>query len=238
MGCKKCCVSCASCCCLIPMSAIAFNYMGLDAAVSGGLITNMGGAFNIIGEMLGSPFIGFLLSGFAGFFSIIIFPLHWLLFFRPDEPLFALALLLPWILSGFITGWIFAKNTKEGFLLPIYSGIIIIIIVGGIIGLINNALYGLLDGIFNGLAGVPGGGVGAVGTIILAVLEGSLVGGLFGALAGAIRYDPKAGTYSPKQKKTPQKTYNAFGAPPTGPPSSPPTDIFDSENTDTDLPFQ
>lgn len=223
--CKKCCISCLSCCCLIPMSWIAFNFFGLDAAITGGLLTNIGPALSTLAAASGVPGASVLVGGLIGFIMILIFPLHWMLYFRPDEPMFALAIIIPWVLMGFITSIIWAKSTKEGFMLPMITGILLIVVA---IFLFQFALpfiatqagvnmTPIFDSLFQGLAGLPDsnplGDLPAVAIMILAILEGSLVGGVFGALAGAIRYDPASGTYQPKSsgKSKPSKTYQAFG---------------------------
>jgi hypothetical protein len=204
------------------MSYIAFNYLGLDSAITGGLFTNVGPAISdlITGLNLGaySTVADIAAVGFLGFISIMIFPLHWLLTFRPDNSMFAIALLFPWVMTAFITSLLFAKSMKEGFLTPIILGITIIVILivvfSVIIPYVNNLpqiksagidITGIINGVFSGLAGLPPNtplaNLPAEWIMVLAVGEGSLVGSVFGALAGAIRYNPKSGGYQPKNPK-------------------------------------
>ena len=145
-----------------------------------------------------------------GFIAILIFPLHWLLYYRPGNAEFAFALILPWVLCAFITSIIFSKSMKEGFLLPIYLGILLIVIViilfSWAIPAISKStgldVTGMANSIFSGLAGLPPGtflsNLSGEWIMVLAIVEGCLVGSAFGALAGAIRYNPKAQGYQPK----------------------------------------
>jgi len=197
--------------------------MGLDSAITGGLFTNVGPAINdlfstlSLGSSMGAlaTILPILIQGLIGLIAVMIFPLHWLLYFRPDEPLFALALILPWVLTAFLTSLIFAKSMKEGFMMPIILGIsmivTIVVIFEGIIPALASQLggsgvdiTGLVDSIFQGLAGLPEGtplaDLSAMWIMVLSILEGSLVGSAFGAFAGAIRYNPSTPGYEPKSE--------------------------------------
>ena len=55
---------------------------------------------------------------------------------------------------------------------------------------------GVIDGIFAGLTDLH-----PVLSLILACLEGSLIGGAFGALIGALKFDPSKQDYEMKPKK-------------------------------------
>jgi hypothetical protein len=203
------------------MSFISFNYLGLDSAITGGLLIGMGPGlsdlFSSMGSLAGLGALGtilpILIQGILGLMAVMIFPLHWLLYFRPDEPIFAFALILPWVLTAFLTSLLFAKSMKEGFMMPIVLGITLIVIIlavfqGLLPALASNMggtdVTGLLDAVFQGLAGLPEGlplsDLSAQWIMILAILEGSLVGSAFGAFAGAIRYNPKTPGYEPKSE--------------------------------------
>jgi hypothetical protein len=214
------------------MAWVAVTFFGLDAAISGGLIYGLGGALDTIFTMLmasqgggGAAALGAILpiisGGIIGIASLSIFPIHWVLTYRPDEPMFALAMMIPWILCGFLTALIFAKSTKEGFWMIFAIGItmavmgvgmyiLITVVLPQALGPAAGALVGVIDGIFLGLTDLT-----PIPAILSATLEGAFIGGVFGALAGAIKYKPGEEEYDPKSKKkqkaSPPKNYDAFG---------------------------
>lgn len=201
--CKNCFITCASYLCLIPMAWISFTVFDLGSAITGGLFTNMGSALNdvfkLVPELSTIPGLGVIAGGFVGVMLITVFPLHWMLQFRPDEPIFTIALIIPWILTVFISALIWSKDAKDGAKfslrvgLPWMIGGIIISI--GLNALLDSEFPGgsaIINGVFTGLTGTP-----LAVSIFLACLEGIFVGAIFGALAGAIRYDPKK-QYAPK----------------------------------------
>ena len=208
------------------MSAIAFTVFDLGSAITGGLFVNMGST--ITGALtLASPEAGGIISvvinGFMGLFIILLFPVHWLLAYRPGDAVYAIALIIPWILAVFITAIIFSRNPKEGFLTGIWLGggfmILGMVLVYGLTALLKSQvgpeaaiITGAIDGFYLGMTDLP-----PFWAIFLSCLEGSLIGGAFGALAGAIRFKPGQAGYSPKK---PKKSKNAFGSSKPEPPQS------------------
>ncbi|MHA1731609.1 MAG: hypothetical protein ACTSU5_06680 [Promethearchaeota archaeon] len=185
---KICCIPCLGCCCLIPMSLLAGFIADVPAAVTGGLITNLGDLLTALPGPLAAA--GALASMMINFLLILLFPLDWVLLYRPGEVAFAFAVIMPWILMAVVTALLFAKHPKEGFIMPLMVGIYATIIVAGGLTVLFNALGGgvlggMFDAVFEGLTDR---------TFALAVasacLEGGAIGGVFGALIGALRYDP------------------------------------------------
>ncbi len=219
---KSCFVNCFASCCLIFMSAIAFTVFGLGSAITGGLFTNIGTTITS-GLQLLSPeaggIISIIVNGFMGLFLILLFPVHWLLAYRPGDAVYALALIIPWILAVFITAILFSRSAKEGFLTGIWlGGGFMIVGLGMVYGLTalltasggpEAALFtGVIDGFYTGLTDLP-----PFWAIFLSCLEGGLIGGAFGALAGAIRFKPGQAGYQPKKPKKGKKSKkDAFGS--------------------------
>ncbi|QEE14625.1 zinc ribbon domain-containing protein [Promethearchaeum syntrophicum] len=209
------------------MSAIAFTVFDLGGAITGGLFVNVGetitGGLELLSPEAGS-FIAIVINGFMGLFLILLFPVHWLLAYRPGDAVYALALIIPWILAVFITAIIFSRSPKEGFLTGVWLGggfmIVGLVLIYGLTALISSQdlgaasiFTGVIDGIYTGLTDLP-----PFWAIFLSCLEGGLIGGAFGALAGAIRFKPGQAGYSPKK---PKKSKNAFGASKPEPPKTP-----------------
>ena len=219
---KSCFVNCFTSCCLIFMSAIAFTVFDLGAAITGGLFTNVGDAIAgglklAAGDQAGG-LISILVNGFMGLFLILLFPVHWLLIYRPGDAGYALALIIPWILAIFITAIIFSRSAKEGFYTGLWVGggfmIIGLIMIYGLTALLAQSggpeaaiFTGVINGFYIGLTDLP-----PFLAIFLSCLEGGLIGGAFGALAGAIRFKPGQEEYKPKKPKKAKKGKNAFGS--------------------------
>ena len=215
---KSCFVNCFTSCCLIFMSAIAFTVFDLGSAITGGLFVNIGDTITG-GLLLLSPeagqIISIVINGFMGLFLILLFPVHWLLAYRPGDAVYALALIIPWILAVFITAIIFSRSPKEGFFTGLWLGggfmIVGIGLIYGLTAVIQSQdpggasiFTGVIDGFYTGLTDLP-----PFWAIFLSCLEGGLIGGAFGALAGAIRFKPGQAGYQPKN---PKKKKNAFGS--------------------------
>lgn len=218
------------------MSFIGVRYFGLDAAVTGGLLYGTGEALTtLISYALSSGGAGgsgleiiipIIANGILGMLAISIFPIHWLLQYRPDQPMFALGMMIPWILCGFVTAILFAKNTKEGFWMIFAIGIGMTVVGVGFYMLIVSvvganvpgagAIVGVIDGLFNGLTDLD-----PIPAIAFACLEGAFIGGVFGAFAGALKYKPgeqeegtvKSAKPGKAKKQKQDKDYPAFGAP-------------------------
>lgn len=208
---------CLGMCCLIPMAWLSFNVLDLGAAVTNGLLVDLGTALEtIFAAVIPSSFswavalIPILVEGTMGVTMLIFFPLHWALYYRPDEIGFAFAIIIPWILSGALTSALFCKTTKKGFDTGLAIGVGYAILVGAVpfalSGLINAIFHvsfdimPLLDGVFSGMTDLP-----YVAAVLTSCLEGGLIGGIFGAFIGSIKYDPsQTKSKAPKGKKQPE----------------------------------
>ncbi|WP_371806794.1 zinc ribbon domain-containing protein [Candidatus Lokiarchaeum ossiferum] len=191
------------------MSGVSFVFFDLGNAISGSLFVNLGAAIRgLLETVTGSgagTFISLLVGGFMGIGSVLMFPIHWMLYYRPDEPGMAIALLIPWILCIGITSLLFAKKAKDGIMIGvrlaigyivfgslIYIGLTYILGAAGA----GNVGSGVINGIFAGLTDLH-----PILSLILACLEGCLIGGAFGALIGALKFDPTKQDYEMKPKK-------------------------------------
>ena len=193
------------------MAGVSFIFFDLGNAISGGLFVNLGAALQSLLESeleiagLGT-LISILIGGFTGLISIIIFPIHWLLIYRPDEIGMAFAMVIPWILAISISAALFAKSAREGIFIGLYLAIGYIIVgVGiyiGITSLISTAAESTI-----GTAGIVGAFQGLTGlhpvlALFLSIFEGCLIGGIFGALVGSLKYKPgQDEEFTPKQRK-------------------------------------
>jgi len=192
------------------MAWISFSFFDLGSAVTGGLFTGIGEGLDYVFDSLLPENLAFLKvvsGGLMGILLITIFPIHWLLQYRPDEPVFAVAMMIPWVLCIFITAILFAKNTKEGFWVGIKLGIAYLVPGAAIFAALpylpepaGSIAEGISGGLFQGLTDMPYPWL----AITLACLEGSFIGAVFGALAGAIKYKPDD-SYEPKKSKKGKK---------------------------------
>lgn len=206
---NKCCSYCCAACSLFIMAGISFTFLDLGNAISGSLFVNLGaglqGLFQIItgNESMGT-LVSILLGGFMGLISILIFPIHWLLFYRPDDIYMAVAMTIPWILAISISAGIFAKSSREGLFIAVYLAVGYIVF-GTVVYLGSTLLLqsatgttigtGVIDGIFRGLTDLH-----PILAIFLASLEGCLIGAAFGAFIGSLKYDPSKSDYQPKKR--------------------------------------
>jgi len=198
---------CVGMLCLIPMAWISFSFLDLTSSVTGGLITNLNDAIASIGGLLDIGAVGdllsFVASAFLGLILILLFPIHWCIFYRPDDVMLVVSVVLPWILCCTITSAIFAHSPRGGihtslaigigYLIPatlIYLLIPMIPMIGPIIG-------GVVDGAVTGLTDLP-----YLLAVFTAILEGCLVGAVFGGFIGSLKYK---GTAQPKVKKSKSK---------------------------------
>ncbi len=209
MGLKRViCSGCLGMLCLIPMALISFIFLDLGSAITGGLLTNMGDALVSLGSLpiLGpiGPLIPILGGALFGIILLMLFPLDWVLLYRPDQPLMMLAIILPWILCCTLTAAIFAHSPKGGLttsvaiglgymiptvviylLLPVILNMVISGILGGALPIDLSFITTLIDDVFEGLTDRP-----FVLAVITAILEGCLIGGVFGAFIGSLKYKP------------------------------------------------
>jgi len=196
--------------CLIPMAWISFSFLDLAGGITGGLIEDLEVALADLGSII--PGIGGFLSiigaAFIGLILIFIFPIHWCLFYRPDDVLLIIAVIVPWILCCSITSALFAHSPRGGIHTSLAIGIgymipallIYLIIPAFLEGIIpgGGAIgAGILDGLATGLTDLP-----YALAVFTAILEGSLVGAVFGGFIGSLKYKPEGGTAKIKKKKT------------------------------------
>ncbi len=226
---------CLGMCCLVPMAWISmivanmlpegFN-VDLMEAVTNGLITNLDDAIAAIFNDLAAEnsdlanmtiFLNMMVQGLIGVILLIFFPIHWILYYRPDNVGFALVVILPWIFTASLTSALFCKEAKKGFDTGMGIGCGYALGCGIIPGVIlmavgSNpqvaAVLGTILSLFEGLTDIP-----FPGSIIIASLEGGFIGGVFGAFVGALKYDPdakteKTGKKAKKAKKAKKKYKN------------------------------
>jgi len=196
--------------CLIPMAWISFSFLDLTGSVTGGLITNLDDAITSLGGMLG-PMVGgilsFVASAFLGLVLILLFPIHWCIFYRPDDVLLLVSVVLPWILCCTITSALLAHSPRGGIHTSLAIGIgylipaMAIYLVIPVIPVIGPLIAGVVDGAISGLTDLP-----YLLAVFTAILEGCLVGAVFGGFIGSLKYKPTEGTAQPKVKKSKSKT--------------------------------
>jgi len=190
--------------CLIPMAMLSFYAFDLVSIISGGLITNLNQALaNLPGEL---GVFGILIGGVLGLVVILLFPIHWVIMYRGDDPIMMVAVILPWILCCAITSGIFAHSPRGGLhtSLAIGLGWMIVGIAGSLVLTVVLAealgpLSGALDALIEGFTDLP-----MALAIFFSCLEGMVIGGVFGAFVGSLKYKPEGMGSSPKTKK--QKT--------------------------------
>jgi hypothetical protein len=193
---------------LIPMAYISFRFLNLTEGVTGGLIQNfedalsaisgfVPGGLGIVIEILGGMLIGLAL--------IFIFPIHWCLFYRPEDIMLIFAVTLPWILCCVIVSAIFARSPKQAIHTSLAIGIgysIILVVIYFLISAFLAPFGGpaILDGILLGLTDLP-----YLLATLTAVLEGCLVGAVFGGFIGSLRYKPEGAKEKKRKSKGKEK---------------------------------
>ena len=195
---------CVGMLCLIPMAWISFSFLDLTGSVTGGLINNLNVALADIGTLLGlgslGDILGLVASAFLGLILILLFPIHWCIFYRPDDVLLVISVILPWILCCTITSAIFAHSPRGGIHTSIAIGIgylipaVLIYLLIPMIPMIGPIIGGVVDGAVTGLTDLP-----YLLAVFTAILEGCLVGAVFGGFIGSLKYK---GTGQPKAKKS------------------------------------
>lgn len=191
---------CAGMLCLIPMAWISFRFLNLTEGLTGGLIENIDDALGIITGTLGDAgvFIEILAGAFIGLALIFLFPIHWCLFYRPEDIGLIIAVTVPWILCCVITCGIFAHSPRGGIHTSLAIGIGYIIILSVVYIVLAFALplgTAVLDGLLEGLTDLP-----FLVAILTSILEGCLVGAVFGSFIGSLKYKP-AGAKGKKKSK-------------------------------------
>ncbi len=178
--------------CLIPMAYISFRFLNLSEGITGGLIQNVDDALGALSSLIGGAsgiaieIIGGALIGVA---LLFLFPIHWSIFYRPEDIGLLLAVTLPWILCCVITCGIFARSPKQGVHTSLAIGIGYAIILTVIYLVLIFAIplgSVILDGIVLGLTDLP-----YLLAVLTAVFEGCLVGAVFGGFVGSLKYKPE-----------------------------------------------
>ena len=198
---------CAGMLCLIPMAWISFSFLDLTSSVTGGLINNLNDAITSLGTLLFpvlGPILSFVASAFLGLFMILLFPIHWCIFYKPNDVMLLIAVVLPWILCCTITSAIFAHSPRGGIHTSLAIGIgylipamVIYLAISLIPGGYGSLIGGVVDGAVSGLTDLP-----YLLAVFTAILEGCLVGAVFGGFIGSLKYK---GTGQSKVKKSKSK---------------------------------
>jgi len=151
--------------------------------------------------------LGLVAGAFLGLILILLFPIHWCIFYRPDDVMLIIAVVLPWILCCTITSAIFSHSPRGGIHTSLAIGIgylipaMAIYLVIPIIPMVGPIIAGVVDGAVSGLTDLP-----YLLAVFTAILEGCLVGAVFGGFIGSLKYKPTEGTAQPKAKKSKGKT--------------------------------
>ena len=189
--------------CLIPMAWISFRFLNLTGGLTGGLIENIDDALTFITGSLGNfgTLIEILAGALIGLTQIFLFPIHWVIFYRPEDIALIIAVTAPWILCCVITCGIFARSPKQGIYTSLAIGIgyaIILTVIYIVISLTSPFGSAILDGLLLGLADLP-----FLVAVLTAVLEGCSVGAVFGGFIGSLKYKPggKKEVYMKKSRK-------------------------------------
>lgn len=174
---------------------------------------NLNDALGSLGSLMGGigTIIGILGGAFIGLILIFLFPIHWCIFYRPDDVMLIISVILPWILCCTITSAISAHSPRGGIHTSLAIGIgyvipaLVIYFILPFIPMVGSLIGGIIDGLTSGLTDLPY--VLAVGT---SILEGSLVGAVFGGFIGSLKYKPEGGGAKvPKVKKSKSEKVSA-----------------------------
>ena len=181
---------CAGMLCLIPMAWISFRFLNLTEGLTGGLIENIDDALGIITDELGDigPVVEILAGAFIGLGLIFLFPIHWCIFYRPENVGLIIAVTVPWILCCVITSGIFAHSPRGGIHSSLAIGIgyaTILSIAYLVLSVVIPLGSAILDGVLIGLTDLP-----YLVAVLTAILEGCLVGAVFGGFIGSLKYKP------------------------------------------------
>lgn len=200
------------------MAWISFSFLDLTSAISNGIFIDLGPALNTVLSNFVPGGLGalipILVGGLLGIVMLLFFPLHWALYYRPDDIMMAVAIIAPWILVGTITSALFCKKAKQGFDTGLAVGLgyaiaitIPVLALDAFIGSgVGFSITEILNGVFTGLTDLP-----FYGALFLSCIEGGLIGGIFGALIGALKYKPDGDT-GKKGKKSKKAMKAASGA--------------------------
>jgi hypothetical protein len=195
------------------MAWISFSFLDLTGSITGGLITNLNVALGSLGSILPGPLgaiLGVVGGAFIGLALIFLFPIHWAIFYRPDDVMLLISIILPWILCCSITSLIFAHSPRGGIHTSLAIGIgymmvtIVIYLLLRFIPVIGPLIGGIIDGLTSGLTDLP-----YLLAVFTSILEGSLVGAVFGGFIGSLKYKGSEAAKAKKGKKSTVKTEDA-----------------------------
>ena len=181
---------------LIPMAWISFRFLDLTGGLTGGLIENIE---NALTSNIDNLFIEILVGGLIGLILIFFFPIHWVIFYHPEDIGLMIAVTVPWILCCVITSGIFAHSPKDGIYTSLAIGIgysILLTVIYIVISLIPPLGSAIIDGLLVGLTDLP-----FLIAALTAVLEGCLIGAVFGGFIGSLKYKPGGKKEGYKKKK-------------------------------------
>ncbi len=182
--------------CLIPMAWVSFRFLNLTEGLTGGLIENIDEALDAA-----VPGLGIILGAFIGLALIFLFPIHWCIFYRPEDIGLIIAVTVPWILCCVIISGIFAHSPKGAMNSSFAIGfgyLIILTIPYLVLALIVPKGAAILDGLLAGLSDLP-----YLLAVFTAILEGCLVGAVFGGFIGSLKYKPGGSKAKSKRKAKP-----------------------------------
>ena len=185
---------CVGMLCLIPMAWVSFRFLNLTEGLTGGLLENIDDALNNI-----APGVGIIAGAFIGLALIFLFPIHWVIFYRPEDVMLIIAVTVPWILCCVIISGIFAHSPKGGINSSLAIGIgyfIILSIPYLILSLVEPVGSAILDGLLLGLSDLP-----YLLAVLTSILEGCLVGAVFGGFIGSLKYKPGGSKAKSKEKE-------------------------------------
>ncbi len=183
---------------MILTASMSFIFFDTISLLTGGFITNFQGLAESI-----NPVFVFLLGAFLGILLVCLIPIHWILINQPGNWIYLLALALPWIVTCFLTSYLFAHTPRGGIhtSLAIGIGLFLMMLVPYIALAILLAQFGgaaIIDGFSIGITDLPW-----VLATLSATMEGAAIGAFFGAFAGSLKYKP--GKLSKKEKKAKKK---------------------------------
>jgi hypothetical protein len=175
------------------MAYISFRFLNLTSGVTGGLLENFEEALGSITALIGfgGPFIEIAAGALIGMALIFLFPIHWCIFYRPEDVGLIVAVTVPWILCCAITSGLFAHSPRGGINTSLAIGLgymIPLTVIYLVLAIAFPVGSAVLDGLLLGLADLP-----FLIAILTSIFEGCLVGAVFGAFIGSLKYKPGKG---------------------------------------------
>ena len=193
---------------LLLTSYVSFQFLDLTSSITGGLIQNLNEALTSLEGLLGGigTVIAIIAPMILGLVLILFFPIHWCLFYRPDNVLLLISVTLPWIITCSLVCALTAKTPGKGIRTSLAIGIgylilaLLLYFLLPMIPVIGPFIGGILNGLALGLTDLP-----YVLAVSTAILEGCFVGAVFGGFVGSLRYKPAGSGGKQKSKKSKSK---------------------------------